>query len=107
MSSSSPMDDQLVMCSCGSITSCTTSWTRRNPGRHFYCCKKKVSLFRVFVPPFLPSNNPTICREGGVGLLHGQIHQCALGRLKLFLDCCRDVTSMKKLKNQEQKRISS
>ncbi|KAL8230824.1 hypothetical protein R6Q57_000602 [Mikania cordata] len=53
------------------------------------------------------SNNPTICKEGDVGLLHGQIHQCALGRWKLFLDCCRDVTSMKKLQNQEQKRISS
>ncbi|KAL8193322.1 hypothetical protein R6Q57_026903 [Mikania cordata] len=41
MSSSSSMADQLVMCLCGSSTSCTTSWTRRNPGRRFYCCKKK------------------------------------------------------------------
>ncbi|KAL8224172.1 hypothetical protein R6Q57_019647 [Mikania cordata] len=41
MSSSSSMADQLLMCSCGSSTSCTTSWTRRNPGRRFYCCKKK------------------------------------------------------------------
>ncbi|KAL8251625.1 hypothetical protein R6Q59_035318 [Mikania micrantha] len=39
--SSSSMADQSVMCSCGSSTSCTTSWTRRNLRRCFYCCNKK------------------------------------------------------------------
>ncbi|KAL8214001.1 hypothetical protein R6Q57_003450 [Mikania cordata] len=62
-SSSSSMADQFVMCSCGSSTSCTTSWTRRNLGRRFYCCNKK-GRGCVFVawadPPMCPRSKEVI-----------------------------------------------
>ncbi|KAK9049241.1 hypothetical protein SSX86_031792 [Deinandra increscens subsp. villosa] len=31
----------MVLCSCGSATEITTSWTAANPGRRFYCCTKQ------------------------------------------------------------------
>ncbi|KAJ0813999.1 putative Zinc finger, GRF-type [Helianthus annuus] len=38
----------MVMCWCGKEALLRTSWTCRNPGRHFYICPNQVANYVFF-----------------------------------------------------------